>query len=151
MKQLINSGTYAIVFYLMEDNEFIIPRFGRVFFRKGYYVYSGSAKKNLIPRVKRHIRKEKKLKWHIDYFSVSEKVITKKIFLFAHRSECEINRFFKLSGGKIVIEKFGASDCKNKCKSHFLYFEKMPKLKTVIEFGGIDGKLLILQNIEQTA
>lgn len=151
MEQLINSGAYAVIFYLPEDNKIIIPKFGEILLRHGYYVYSGSGKKNLIPRIKRHIRKNKKLKWHIDYFSVLENVKPKKIFLFDNKNECEINKLFKDSGGEVVVDKFGASDCKNKCKTHFLYFKKIPKLDMVINFGGIDGKLLILQNSEQRA
>jgi sugar fermentation stimulation protein A len=146
MEHLINFGAYAVIYYLKEGNKIAVPRFGEYFLRKGWYVYSGSAKKNMIHRVSRHIRKEKKLKWHIDYFSVLDNVIPKEIFLFEHRNECEINRLFKEAGGGIIIDNFGATDCKNKCGTHFLYFKKLPKLEPVVDFGGINGKLLILQN-----
>jgi Uri superfamily endonuclease len=144
MRELINSGSYAIIYYLSNTSEMQTLRFGSIKLKPGYYVYSGSAKKNLVHRVRRHIRKEKTLKWHVDYFSILADVIPKKVFLFESKSECEINQHFKNLGGSIIIDKFGATDCKSKCGSHFLYFKSLPKLKTVIDFGGIDGKLLVL-------
>ncbi|MEM4407243.1 MAG: DUF123 domain-containing protein [Candidatus Caldarchaeum sp.] len=36
---------------------------------KGYYVYVGSGRRNLIRRVERHIRKNKRVRWHIDYIT----------------------------------------------------------------------------------
>ncbi len=140
----INSGAYALLFELKKSSRVFIPRFGEIIFKPGFYVYSGSAKKNLVPRVERHLRKSKILKWHIDYFSSMKSVTVRKVFLFTGRSECEINQFFKNLGGKIILESFGSSDCRNKCVSHFLYFEKICKFKPVIEFGGIDGKLFVL-------
>ena len=140
----IDSGAYAILFSLLSDCQTYIPKYGHVIFKKGFYVYSGSAKKNLIHRVTRHSKKDKKVKWHIDYFSVLDLVQTLKIFLFSDKSECEINSFFYANGGKEIIKKFGSTDCKKKCPSHFLYFKKRPTLKSIKEFGYQDGRLFIL-------
>ena len=35
--------------------------------KKGIYIYTGSAKKNIDSRIKRHLSNSKKLHWHIDY------------------------------------------------------------------------------------
>ena len=140
----IDSGAYAILFFLLGDCQTYIPKYGDVIFKKGFYVYSGSAKKNLIHRVTRHSRKEKKVKWHIDYFSVLDLVQTLKIFLFFDKNECEINSFFYVNGGKEIIKKFGSTDCKKGCPSHFLYFKKRPTLKSIKEFGYQNGRLFIL-------
>ena len=143
-EQLINSGAYAILFYLSSDSLVYIPRYGHVNFKKGFYIYSGSAKKNLIHRVTRHSKKDKKIKWHIDYFSVLDSVTTLKKFLFFDKTECEINSFFCANGGKTLIKNFGSTDCKNNCHSHFLYFKKRPTLKLIREFGGQNGRLFVL-------
>jgi len=134
-KKLIDSGAYAILFSLLNDCQTYIPKYGHVVFKKGFYVYSGSAKKNLIHRVTRHSKKDKKVKWHIDYFSILDSVKPLKMFLFFDKNECEINSFFYASGGKSTIKNFGSSDCKNGCLSHFLYFKKRPTLKSIKEFG----------------
>ena len=127
MEPLFNNGSYSIIYFLEKKIKIFIPKFGSKDFTPGFYVYSGSGKKNLLKRVERHLRKEKKLKWHIDYFS-SQKVVTpKEIFLFKEKNECENNLFFKKIGGVIVIPGFGSSDCKDKCGTHFLYFNKMPR------------------------
>jgi Uri superfamily endonuclease len=117
-----DSGAYAIVLSLSRNREIQISRLGRFVFKKGFYVYSGSARKNLLKRVERHLRKDdKKLKWHIDYFINDKYVKVRDCFLYINGDECKVNRSFQDEGGKIVVKKFGASDCKNKCISHFLY------------------------------
>ncbi len=35
-------------------------------FPAGHYLYTGSARRNLEARIHRHLRREKKLRWHID-------------------------------------------------------------------------------------
>jgi Uri superfamily endonuclease len=98
----------------------------------------------LIHRVTRHSKKDKKVKWHIDYFSILDSVKTLKVFLFYNKNECEINSFFYFNGGKSIIKKFGSTDCKSNCPSHFLYFKKQPNLKSIKEFGHQNGRLFVL-------
>jgi sugar fermentation stimulation protein A len=146
LENLFNNGSYSIVFSLRQKIEIFLPKFGIQKFDKGLYVYSGSGKKNLLARIERHLRKKKKFKWHIDYFSSRKEVEPVEIFLFKDKTECEINLFFKEIGGVILIPDFGSTDCKNKCGSHFLFLEKLPERNDVLNFGGIDGKLCLLQN-----
>ncbi len=47
--------------------ELEVGALGKVKFRPGYYTYVGSGRKNLAARIRRHRRKDKKLRWHIDY------------------------------------------------------------------------------------
>ena len=46
---------------------------GEVSFKKGDYLYIGSAKSCLETRLQRHLRKEKRIFWHIDYFLKNQK------------------------------------------------------------------------------
>ena len=48
-----------------------VGKLGSLYFKKGYYLYVGSAKRGLEARIKRHLRKDKKIFWHIDYLKVS--------------------------------------------------------------------------------
>jgi histidine triad (HIT) family protein len=125
----IGSGSYAVLYYLKKDQEIQISKLGKYLFKKGYYLYSGSAKKNLKKRVSRHIRKDnKKLKWHIDFFVDNTFVAAKKLYIFRLQSECDNTRFFLVKGGEVVVKKFGSSDCKKNCQSHFLYFGNKYKI-----------------------
>lgn len=59
--------TYILVIHLAEVRNIRIGKLGEFLFSKGYYLYVGSAKRNLMKRIERHLRKEKKRFWHIDY------------------------------------------------------------------------------------
>jgi Uri superfamily endonuclease len=117
-----NSGAYAVIYYVSHACDIKISMLGTFNFKRGYYVYSGSAKKNLLQRVERHLRKDnKKIKWHIDYFINDPAVRVKDYFLYPEGNECKVNNNFKEKGGIVVVKGFGSSDCKNKCGSHFLF------------------------------
>ena len=60
-------GDYMLVMYLPEGRDIEVGAKGSISFLQGYYVYVGSAKKNLASRLARHTRKRKKMHWHIDY------------------------------------------------------------------------------------
>lgn len=98
----------------------IVGKLGECHFPKGNYIYTGSAKRNIDSRVKRHLSKNKKLRWHIDYLLNNPNVIVEDVKLFSI-SECELNQS---TTGRILIPKFGATDCKQKCMSHLKYVSK---------------------------
>ena len=69
---LPNSGfevdtTYLLEIELERERDIRIGKLGEFHFPSGLYLYVGSAKKNLRQRIERHLRKEKKRFWHIDY------------------------------------------------------------------------------------
>ena len=101
-------------------------------FKKGYYVYIGSAMNSLIPRLSRHLSDEKKMHWHIDYLLKSPNSDIREI-LFTDsikRIECDLANSIAKDG--LEIERFGCSDCN--CNSHLIYFErKKDALKSVKE------------------
>ena len=63
-----DSGVYVMVMHLDHDLDLEIGSKGMMHFKKGYYMYVGSAKANLTKRIERHKRKRKKMHWHLDYF-----------------------------------------------------------------------------------
>ncbi|WP_455198486.1 GIY-YIG nuclease family protein [Kaarinaea lacus] len=109
--------TYQLYIHLDESQPIVIGRLGSFNFSAGMYVYTGSAKRNLVSRVMRHLADNKKIRWHIDYL-LDEKDARIVELGFSTRPECLVN---KQSCGEIVIPGFGASDCKNKCSSHLKY------------------------------
>ena len=94
-----------------------VGRLGLFLFPAGRYVYTGSAKRNLEARIARHLRKEKALRWHIDWLLSASgvKVATVKR---SSESECILNQKVV---GIVVVPGFGASDCRNGCGSHLHY------------------------------
>ena len=70
----LGKGTYVFILYLRRKKRFIVGRskkFGSFHktFQTGYYAYVGSAfgPGGLSSRIKRHLVKDKRLVWHIDY------------------------------------------------------------------------------------
>ncbi len=113
-------GCYCLVIRLDETSEIKIgKKLGKIKFKKGYYVYVGSAMNSLISRIKRHLSDDKKLHWHIDYF-LKYSQITEVIYNRSNRKiECDLSKYIasKTSG----IRDFGCSDCD--CESHLYYFK----------------------------
>ncbi|MCH8905418.1 MAG: GIY-YIG nuclease family protein [Bacteroidetes bacterium] len=118
-----NSGLYQLHITLSDTETLEIGRLGSCSFPKGKYIYTGSAKRGLNARIERHKRNDKKLHWHIDYFLATEtaKITSVEIFKFHEDGECVLNQSIE---GKHVVNGFGASDCRNGCKSHFVFVGK---------------------------
>lgn len=127
-----NSGIYLLE--ISVNSEFYIDRFD-FSFKTGYYYYTGSAQRNLISRVERHYRKNKKLHWHIDYITANpnSSIINTWIFLLQPRNfECTLNTKLIKNGLSVPIKGFGNSDCSN-CSSHLLYSPFKIKIKSMPE------------------
>jgi Uri superfamily endonuclease len=113
--------TYCLIIHC-NGGKIKIGKLGRITFKRGYYIYVGSG----LFRIERHYRKEKKLKWHIDYLLRKARIIG---FALSKKKECNVAR--KFSKKFISIEKFGCSDCK--CKSHLFYSSSMKKIKKFVD------------------
>ena len=128
----MNSGSYSLIIRLGRDVSLDIGRHGRFSFPEGYYVYTGSARKNLSSRIERHKRKgNKKLKWHIDYLLNCKYAKIEDVFTFENSEldECSLNkRILNLKGAEVIVRGFGSSDCKNDCQSHLIYFNNYPDI-----------------------
>ncbi|GHV84733.1 hypothetical protein AGMMS50230_03410 [Spirochaetia bacterium] len=126
-----NSGCYLIVLELPKTTEIETGGLGKIPFKSGWYVYAGSAKKNLTQRINRHLRKIRKQKhWHLDYLTPFAKTV-KALPIVSYRNlECKLAKELLLLGGKPVTNSagtgFGSSDCKNRCPAHLYYFEVSP-------------------------
>lgn len=117
-------GIYALVIKLPKSKCIRIGKLGKIRFRKGYYVYIGSALNSLEARLARHERKRKKMHWHIDYFLKHSKIagILTKITPF--KEECGASKQILALDLSSPVKKFGASDCN--CNSHLFFFNKNP-------------------------
>jgi Uri superfamily endonuclease len=111
------TGAYILILCNPKKQRIKVGKLGKIDFAKGYYFYVGSGMKNLEQRVLRHQRKDKNIKWHIDYLTRKFKFIDAKLFPSSKRLECQIAQTF----GKnlMMIKGFGCSDCQ--CLSHLFY------------------------------
>lgn len=109
-------GVYILVIKVDKDIRVSVGATGISTFKKGLYAYVGSAQNNLEKRVSRHLRKEKRVFWHIDYLLDNDSTKVLKVF---HKQadktkECTIAKVVGKRGEP--IGGFGSSDCG--CKSH---------------------------------
>ena len=110
-------GCYALLINLTADCTLSIGKLGVIPFHAGYYCYIGSALNGLPQRITRHLRREKKLHWHIDYLVQHADIIDVFYKESNRREECEIAQVFLEKFPS--IPGFGCSDCP--CTSHLVY------------------------------
>ena len=98
-----------------------IGALGPIHFSPGIYVYVGSAKRELNARIARHLRKEKKLHWHIDYLLATSGVKIVEVKKYFNKKECELSKEIEAKADSSV-KHFGCSDCH--CESHLFLIKK---------------------------
>ncbi len=119
MERLPDKGIYALLIHNPEDARIKVGSLGEIHFRKGYYVYIGSAQKSLRSRIERHLGKEKKLRWHVDYLLTLARVVDFLILKLG--KECEEIIAVGLSKEYALIPKFGSSD--SRAPSHLFILD----------------------------
>jgi sugar fermentation stimulation protein A len=126
-KKVRDSGCYIVILHLERDTEISIGELGNISFRKGYYLYAGSAKKALTKRLERHQRLRKNLFWHIDYLREKASFYKGLPIRTSEDIECALAAGLQ----KIAnwsIPGFGCSDCS--CKSHLFGMDENPVKST---------------------
>jgi Uri superfamily endonuclease len=120
MPELLRS--YQLHFIVKERVKISVGALGDFELPAGLYVYTGSAKRNILARVSRHLSGKKKIRWHIDYLLSHPlaRIIDVKLL---EKDECEANQELE---GQILIPRFGASDCRRRCGSHLKYLGEWP-------------------------
>lgn len=126
-------GCYCLIIKLTNNSKIKIgKKLGFIQFKKGYYVYVGSAMNSLTARLNRHMSDDKKLHWHIDYLlkNKNSQIVEILFNISPKKVECELSQH--ISSKTSNIEGFGCSDCE--CDSHLYYFKnKKEAIETVIE------------------
>jgi sugar fermentation stimulation protein A len=119
-----NGGSYLLLLEFPEPRNITVGALGEAGFKRGWYVYAGSAKKNLSQRINRHLRKTRKQKhWHVDYLTPYAGKMKALPILSYRNLECDLAAELGRLGGTPVPD-FGCSDCR--CGSHLYYFEGPP-------------------------
>lgn len=122
-KEAHDSGSYIFIMRLKRDRKLLIASLGEVRFKRGYYLYVGSAKANLAKRLERHKRIIKNHHRHIDCLREAAEYHAALPVRASDELECEIASAL----GKISewnVPGFGSSDCD--CKSHLFGMTEDP-------------------------
>ncbi|MGB9804951.1 GIY-YIG nuclease family protein [Desulfofundulus sp.] len=103
---------------------------GEINFLPGWYAYVGSAMGGLRGRIKRHLRQDKKVRWHIDYFlavGMLKEIITVKS---RRKIECLVSCYLaeKLPA---AADRFSVSDCS--CKTHLYLAPMEEQMRNAVE------------------
>lgn len=115
-----DKGTYILLTKLAKTQKIKPGKLPETDYKKGTYLYVGRARTGLRARINRHISRQKKLFWHIDYLLQKAKIV--EIWIRQdYCAECNTAdkiRDFKPNAAK-AIQGFGSSDCR--CLSHLFY------------------------------
>ena len=132
ISDLSTTGVYTLLLFLSKKVTVEIGMLGKQRFPMGYCSYTGSAfgkgSSNLKHRIARHLRREKRKFWHIDYLLANENVSVEAVVAAKTNEniECNLNHYMKnIMGAEVPVRGFGASDCRKNCASHLLYFPKI--------------------------
>lgn len=127
---LPSSGAYRLTIRLARAVRLRVGRLGRVSLPAGRYVYCGSARRNLPARVRRHLRRGKRRRWHVDYLLAHPAASVVEVRTSTQRGECDFVAQARRSGGRAVVPGFGSSDCRRGCPAHLIYMGT--RLKPVV-------------------
>jgi sugar fermentation stimulation protein A len=116
-------GSYLLILKLKKGQGISIGKLGMIHFRKGFYIYIGSAMANLSKRMERHRHLRKKHHWHIDELRAAAEFHSVLAIRSSERLECEIAS--SLSGvADWSVPGFGSTDCL--CDTHLFGMSNDP-------------------------
>ena len=108
-----SKGIYALVFELTNNMKLSTRTLSNKTLTKGIYVYIGSARGpgGLRARIRRHLAKTKKLKWHIDYITSTNHFRARAIVYALTNQDLEhIMASILEKQLAIPIQRFGSTD-----------------------------------------
>jgi Uri superfamily endonuclease len=122
-KKSVRGGTYTLSMRLPRATTIRIGALGEFKFPRGNYLYIGSAMNGLAQRIARHVRPDKKLHWHIDYFLAHAQITEVWTHQGEERYECLwACAALAMPNARVIVPRFGASDCD--CPTHLIYLEE---------------------------
>jgi Uri superfamily endonuclease len=113
------TGAYLLLVRLNEERDIAVGSLGPMRFPQGTHVYVGSAMGGLEKRVARHLREEKRMRWHIDHLLASADGVEALLVPSPVDVECELASFIESIPGASPTRGFGCSDCR--CPSHLYH------------------------------
>jgi Uri superfamily endonuclease len=147
MKVAIDSrarGSYILLIEISQGVCMEIGALGPLEFPQGFYAYCGSALGGLATRINRHLRREKKLRWHVDYLLEEGRVRGMMFAVTNERFECQLAKGLGHAFNNYL--GFGSSDCQ--CPSHLFFSGELPVLQekaSEVFKGLLKGRKVIIE------
>jgi len=116
----VEQGAYALVIDLDGPLAVEIRRYAGSILPAGRYVYCGSAygPGGIAGRVRRHLRADKKLRWHVDHLTHAGTVVD--VMPVTGGNECVLRAaVLTTPGAHIPLRRFGSMDCTS-CPAHLV-------------------------------
>jgi sugar fermentation stimulation protein A len=115
-QESFDRGGYILVLEVETDRVLLVGKRGEeMFFRKGFYLYVGSAMANLTSRIERHQRRRKRYHWHIDWLRSIARVHAALPVRASVKLECDMaGALTRVADWS--VPGFGCADCA--CPSH---------------------------------
>ena len=150
-------GSYTLILHLPADERLTVGKLGDFWFPAGYYLYFGSALNSLEGRLRRHLTREKKQHWHIDFLTAVAQIVEIWWTIDDKKKECPwAQRSLESDNTSVLVPGFGSSDC-HACPAHLVHAPSWSEVQQVrwrLEMdcpdGGFhisDGLLPSLENL----
>ena len=121
----VNTGIYCLCIKLPQGCYIKVGCLGTFYFPPGFYIYVGSAQNSLKHRIQRHVRRKKKVHWHIDYLLQYGQVVSVRAYGGEKDRECVLSHEIgNMKDAVVPVKGFGSSDCS--CASHLYFFQDDP-------------------------
>ena len=138
-------GVYALIIRLDKETDIHIGKLGKLSFKKGFYVYVGSARgTGGFKRVIRHFNVASGVnparKWHIDYLLPHSEVMC--AVLVPSDEDIECNLALALGEFCTGIRGFGCSDCS--CLTHLFFSETQIRDRVIKACNKLTGNESII-------
>jgi len=134
------NGIYTLVISLSREICLNVGKLGQQRFPMGRYTYTGSAlgkgALSLEHRISRHLKKQKRNFWHIDFLLANENATVTVVIVAQtnEKLECKLNSHIRKEGSaKILVKGFGASDCRENCGSHLPIYPDITEEPVLIQ------------------
>ncbi|MGQ9921834.1 MAG: GIY-YIG nuclease family protein [Desulfobacca sp.] len=130
-------ATYLLILQCRAAAIVQVGALGRVAVTPGWYLYVGSARRQLAARLARHQRSQKRCHWHIDYLLADDALHLQEIWTATSLAECALAAAL-LSQPRLVVPypRLGASDCR--CPAHFFRWQGLlPALQHLLATLGL--------------
>ena len=133
-------GSYALILQAEKLLHIQVGKLGNMKLAPGFYLYFGSARGpgGVKARVNRHLRKQKKLHWHIDYLTTRIPVLDVWYSYAPFRDECSWAEMgIRWTNEQLPCSGFGSSDCR--CDAHLVYRPRQPQISEFREWACHNG------------
>lgn len=129
------TGAYVILVELVAALPLDGPRLAAQSLAPGRYAYCGSAygPGGLRARLRRHLRPDKQVRWHVDRLTRAGRVIA--LSAVPGGSECDLfARLLALPGVTVPVPGFGSSDCR-RCPAHLA---ALPAERDLVDIAALE-------------